>query len=373
MSAQPLPFDPASPESLAEFLGARAIVDECGPQACYENAEAGAGPGESRPWGRAADSDWTAGSVSPLLDLGMLAVDGAEAAGFLHNQLTNDVQHLGDAQARWYGYCSPKGRLLSNFLGWRTAEGFAFTVARGLAEPMRKRLSMYVLRSKAKVRDASAEAILLGLIGERAPAALERLGLTAPEAMAVTRQGALTVIGLAPVAAPGETAAPVSRWMLCVPVDRLAEVWTELRALLEPVSTAVWRRTEILSGVPRIVPPTSEHFVPQMVNFELVGGVDFKKGCYPGQEVVARSQYLGKLKRRTFLAHLDGAPPAAGTDVTLPGQTEPVGEVVIAAPGAGGGAVLLFEARTDTLAGGTPTVEGRALRLGRLPYEIPGG
>lgn len=359
MSAQPLPFDPATPEALAEFLGARPGVDECGPQACYDAS---------------GEADWATGSVSPLLDLGLLCVEGADAASFLHNQLTNDVQHLGDTQARWFGYCSPKGRLLSNFLGWRSGEGFAFTVARGLAEPMRKRLSMYVLRAKAKVRDASAEQILLGLIGERVPAALERLGMPAPEPMAVARDAMpMTVIGLAPVAARGETAPPVPRWMLCVPPDRLAEVWGELRATLAPVSSTVWRRTEILSGVARIVPPTSEHFVPQMVNFELVGGVDFKKGCYPGQEVVARSQYLGKLKRRTFLAHLDGAPPAAGTDVTLRGRTEPVGEVVLAAPEAGGGAVLLFEARTDTLAGEAPTVEGHALRLGRLPYAIPGG
>lgn len=357
MNAQPIPFDSGPLETLAERLGARLSVDDCGPQADYPSP---------------ADASWTTGAATPLLDQGLLAVDGPDSATFLHNQLTNDIEHLGDAEARWYGYCSPKGRLLSTFLGWRSAEGFRLTVSRGLTEPVRKRLSMYVLRAKAKVRDASAETLLIGLIGDRARDALARLGLATPTAMAVSRHDGLTAVGLTAVSLAGDAAPASDRWILEVPADRVDEVWAVLRATLTPVSTSVWRRTEVLSGIPRILPGTSEHFVPQMVNFELVGGVNFKKGCYPGQEVVARSQYLGKLKRRTFVAHLDGTPPAAGADVTLPGQSEPVGEVVLAAPDARGGTDLLFEARTDALAGSTPMVGGIALRIGRLPYEIPG-
>ncbi len=139
------------------------------------------------------------------------------------------------------------------------------------------------------------------------------------------------------------SSAPTPRWLLVVPAERAQAAWQAVTAVAEPIGTADWRRTEVLAGVPRIVPGTYEQFVPQMLNFESVDGVSFRKGCYPGQEIVARSQYLGKLKRRMFVGHGEGPEPAPGSDVTPADGGEPCGQVVIAAPDPAGGFDLLFE------------------------------
>src|SRR5690606_27375803 len=130
------------------------------------------------------------------------------------------------------------------------------------------------------------------------------------ESIGGARDAAATVIGVPAVAsgAPGDPA-PLQRWLMVVPTAALASLWAGLVASLQPIGSAVWRWTDVRSGIARIVPATSEQFVPQMINFDTIGGVSFDKGCYPGQEIVARSHYLGKVKRRVFLAHLDGPAP----------------------------------------------------------------
>jgi folate-binding protein YgfZ len=152
---------------------------------------------------------------------------------------------------------------------------------------------------------------------------------------------------------------------------QVAEVWPALIRVLRPLSSACWRWSEVLTGQPRITPRTSEHFVPQMVNLDLIGGVSFKKGCYPGQEVVARSHYLGKLKRRMFAGTLaaDSPLPAPGDDVIAGSGSDPCGEVVLAAQAPGGGVVVLFESQIAEAAGA---------RIGEthlipitLPYAVP--
>jgi len=345
-----------SPDApLAALFGATSVADAYGEQAILPSVAAA----------RLAD-----GFVAPLTDLGLLAVTGEEAAKFLHAQLTNDVEHLGDAEARWYGYCTPKGRLLATFAGWRDAQGIALALARPQAGPIRKRLSMYVLRTKARVLDRSDEVIAFGIGGSRAAERLTALGFAPPPPppMAAALTGDSACIGLPTVAIAGS---PCGRWLLIVPRDRATDVWRTLSADLVAASSTVWRWTEVLAAVPRIVPATAELFVPQMLNFEVAGGVSFKKGCYPGQEVVARSQYLGKLKRRMFIAHLDGQEPSPGADVFPAAGGEPCGQVVLAAPSPDGGVDLLFETRTAALDAGAPTVAGAALAIGTLPYVVP--
>lgn len=352
--AQPV-HDPARLAPLVERLGARWSADACGAQAVFPEAD---------------PVRLAGGFAAPLPDLGVLEVSGADAVTFLHAQLTNDVEHLGSGEARWFGYCSPKGRLLSTFLGWGAEDGVALTVARPQAEALRKRLSMYVLRAKARVVDRSDAVVLFGLGGDAVPAALAEIGLDAPAAMSVARHDGLAVTGLPPVAdvlVPG----PLPRWLLAVPAERVDTVWSVLAARLCPASSTLWRRTEVRSGIPRIVAGAVERFVPQMINFELVGGVNFKKGCYPGQEVVARSQYLGKLKRRMFLARLAGPAPAPGADVVPADGGEPIGEVVLSAEAPGGAAEVLFEARTEAVPGSRPCVDGAPLEVLALPYEVP--
>jgi folate-binding protein YgfZ len=178
------------------------------------------------------------------------------------------------------------------------------------------------------------------------------------------------LVGLPAVTVPA-TDAPLPRWLLVVPADQATEVWGRLTAVSSPMSGLAWRHAEVLSAVPRIVPATQELFVPQMINFESVDGVNFRKGCYPGQEVVARSQYLGKLKRRMFLAHGLGVEPAPGSDVLPASGGEPCGQVVLAAADGAGGFDVLFEARTEALDAGAPrTVDGTVLTVRALPYAL---
>jgi folate-binding protein YgfZ len=347
--------DPASLAPLIESIGGCWAADACGAQAVFAPADIGR---------------LEAGFVCLLADMGLISARGADALSFLHNQLTNDVEHLPESDARWFGYCSPKGRLLGAMLGWREADGLQLLLPRPQTEPVRRRLSMFVLRAKARLEDASEGMRLLGIGGSAGTQALAALGLAPPGPMQVARRDALTVVGLPAVALrPGD--APVQRWVLALPADSLDAVWQALGETLAPVASTTWRWIEVRSGVPRIVAGAVEQFVPQMVNLELVGGVSFTKGCYPGQEVVARSQYLGKLRRRMFLARTSGAIPDPGTDVLPAAGGEPVGQVVVAAPAPDGGVDLLFEARTDALVEARPCVNGAPLSLQPLPYAVP--
>jgi tRNA-modifying protein YgfZ len=226
---------------------------------------------------------------------------------------------------------------------------------------------MFVLRAKAKVGDASDAHVLFGIAGAAAAQAAARvLGVAVPEANGSASADGAHLVGLPPL--PGETV--LSRFLLAVPADRAAAFWEALSTAAPPVDASVWRRSEVLAGIPRIVPGTYEQFVPQMLNFESVDGVDFRKGCYPGQEIVARSQYLGKLKRRMFLAHGEGTPPEPGSDVMPAAGGEPCGQVVLAAPDGAGGFDLLFESQVAALDAGAVLAQGAVLSTRSLPYPL---
>ena len=349
--------------------GARFADDPHGPQALFD-APAAPGTGDAPGRAEGVSSGIGHGRVSLLPDWGLVSVSGPDALAFLQGQTTNDLAGQAPDEVRFNAYCTPKGRMLVSGPLWRDGEALRFAVSRALAEPLRKRLSMFVLRAKAKVEDASNEVAILGLTGEPAADALRDLGIEAPEPMRAARGSdpALLAIGFAPVAAVGP------RWWLVVPVAVLAETWRRLAHRLAPASSSWWRAGEILAGEPRIVPATSEMFVPQTVNWELVGGVSFRKGCYPGQEIVARMHYRGKPKRRGFAARLPGDPdsaPTPGTDLLAEGANEPAGTVVGSAPAPGGGLVVLHEAVIDAaLKGLLRTPDGRALQALPLPYPL---
>ena len=316
---------------------------------------------------------WRDGFVAPLPDLSVLTVLGPDAASFLHAQLTNDVIHLEPGTARLAGYCTPKGRLLANWLLWRDAEAVQLVGAQPLAATLAARLGLYVLRAKATVRDDAARTVLIGAAGAPGAAALRALGIEPPGPMAVRMLAgaqAGTVAGLAAVpTGHGE----LPRWLLAVALDALPEIWAALAAQAPVAGSAAWRWLEVLSGVARVAGGVGERFVPQMVNLELAGGVDFRKGCYPGQEIVARSQYLGRLKRRMFRGWVDAPEPAPGEDVIADGASEPVGQVVLAAPDPAGGVALLFEAQIERVQSAALRLspEGAALESRELPYTVP--
>jgi folate-binding protein YgfZ len=346
-----------SPEAVGRFAGdvqGAVREDLCGPAiAAGADALPGTGP-----------------FAAPLADLGLLAATGDEAAKFLHAQLTNDVEHLPAGEARWAGWCTAKGRLLSTFRYWRDETSILLTVARPLAAPVAKRLSMFVLRTRAKLVDASDAHAVFGVAGDGAARAFGQVhGLAVPGPDGAASAGGAHLVGL-PALPATDALAERPRWFGVVPAERAAATWAVLAAAAAPVSGAAWRRTEVLAGIPRIVPGTAEHFVPQMLNFESVDGVNFRKGCYPGQEVVARSQYLGKLKRRMVLACGDGEPPAPGSDVLPAAGGEPCGEVVLAAPDGAGGFDVLFESQVAAVESGPVLAGAVPLRLRALPYAL---
>ena len=289
-----------------------------------------------------------------LQDWGVIRASGSEARKFLQGQLTQDMNAVAEGQARLAGFCSAKGRLQASFVVWQaSADEFLLACSADLLAATLKRLSMFVLRAKCKLADASAEVALWGVAGA---AELEQLPLWscggAPGA---------ALIRLPDGALHGQ---PVTRGL-----------WAGTSAPPMPELDAdTWRWLEAASGVPRIVAATVEQFVPQMVNLELVGGVDFQKGCYPGQEVVARSQYRGTLKRRAFVV-LSEAQLQAGQEVfNADDASQPAGMVVLAGSHGGRHNALVELKIAATQAPGAlhaGAVDGPRLMLVDLPYSIP--
>jgi len=295
------------------------------------------------------------GFVAPVSDQGLIALDGEESASFLHNQLTNDVEHLGLGEVRLAGYCSPKGRLLASFLMWRNATTIFLQLPREIQAPVQKRLAMFVLRAKTKLSDASelpANQVVLGLGGGMAETALQNWFDPLPDQPFTKIDHPLgTLLRVADA-----FGAPRYQWLMSAEVAQT--VAPELAAKLSVGRTDAWHLSEIHAGIPQITKATQEQFVPQMINFELLGAVNFKKGCYPGQEIVARSQYLGKLKRRTTLVSIADAAAAAGVEVFATADPEqPCGMVVNAAPNGKGGIDALVEMKLAA-------IEAASVRLG---------
>ena len=278
--------------------------------------------------------------VALLPHLGVIRVEGEDAAKFLHGQLTQDFALLGLSEARLAAFCSAKGRMLASFIGFKRSHGEILLVcSKDILAPTLKRLSMFVLRAKAKLSDASEAYAPRGLAG----AVVAQLVGTEKTPWSKLDLGAANLVLLYP-------ADGVARALWVAPLD-------------EPVpqapvlDTAVWLQGEVHSGVATITAPAVEAFVPQMLNYESVGGVNFKKGCYPGQEVVAHSQFRGTLKRRAFLAHSD-APMVAGEEIfQADDASQPCATVVQAASAPSGG----FDA---IISGQIAALQSQVLRLG---------
>jgi folate-binding protein YgfZ len=304
---------------------------------------------------------------------GLILVEGADAASFLQNQLSNSVLGLsrtlstqiaqGHGSVRLVGYCNPKGRLLASaWLGLfpsdeSSDDRFALFISKDIAASTAKRLSMFVLRSKVKVTDASSEWNIFGLCGSNINLADFKIGdgqiaLRLPDVLA-NEKSHMRV--LAAQRANGEQ-------------------------FLSSDATQ-WNHLEVMSAIPRIVLATQEQFVPQMINFESVAGVDFKKGCYPGQEIVARSQYRGAIKRRLQLAHIGldavaNQSPAPGIELFHSNDpSQPAGMVVLSAPCPlePHRIDLQLECKLDALESGDihlGSAQGPVLKIDSLPYPL---
>lgn len=301
----------------------------------------------------------TLNGVTPLPHLGVIRVEGADARSFLQGQLTQDFALLQPSQARLAAFCSAKGRVQTSFLGFADPaledEAILLVCSRDLLAATLKRLSMFVLRAKAKLTDASDTLSVYGVAGP-AFAALAG-GNPAPWTRLDAAGGSLVALYPALGQPRGLWVGPASAPL---PVG-------------EALAPALWAWGEVRSGVATVSAPVVDAFVPQMLNYESVGGVNFKKGCYPGQEVVARSQFRGTLKRRAYVVHADGA-MAAGQEVFHTADpSQPCGTVVQAAEAPDGGFDAIVSMQTSAaseggLNAGSPT--GPALTLLPLPYLL---
>ena len=296
--------------------------------------------------------------VTALSHLGVIRAEGPDAASFLHGQLTQDFVLLDASEARLAALCNAKGRAIASFIGIRPQPELILLVcSRDILPATLKRLSMYVLRAKVRLSDASADYVLHGVAGT-----------------------AMVANDVDPCGAPGRciAAAGDARALTLYPADGIPRaLWLAPAGSAAPqgpeLDPLLWPWSEVRSGIVTVTAPIVEAFVPQMINYESVGGVNFRKGCYPGQEVVARSQFRGTLKRRTYIVRA-GEEIAAGQEVFAANSPEqPVDTVAQAAPAPDGGWAALVSIQIAALDGGglhARSVEGPALTVDPLPYPL---
>ncbi len=296
--------------------------------------------------------------------LGLLKFTGEDARRFLHAQLSCDVEALAPGQATYGSYNTAKGRMLASFLLWRDGSDFMMQLPRELCESIRKRLSMYILRSKVKAVEASDECILFGLSGARWEAVLNPSFKNIPgKPLTFVTDNGTSLLRL-----------DRQRFEIIAPRARAYEVRAALSAHAAPVPASSWDWTNIRAGVPSITPATQEQFVPQMANLDLIGGVSFSKGCYPGQEIVARMHYRGRLKQRMYLAHIANAgPPQPGDKLYSADHGDQAsGMIVNAAPSPAGGHDVLAVIQIDSASHGGVrwrSSDGPVLEFLDLPYK----
>ena len=292
---------------------------------------------------------------------GVLAVRGADAGKFLQGQLTCNLNYLSDTRASLGARCTQKGRMQSSFRILLEGDGVLMAMASELLEPQLADLKKYAVFSKSKLTDESAAWVRFGI--DHGDAALGSLGLELPaETDRVVRSDGLIAIRVSP-----------DRAELWVSADQAGAIKGKLSALLAEGDLNQWLLGQIRAGIGQVMPGTRELFIPQMLNLQAVGGVSFKKGCYTGQEIVARMQYLGKLKRRLYRLQLDASElPEPGTQLFSPSHGSSIGEVVLAAHG-GQQIELLAVLQAEAAEAGdlhVGAVDGPALHLLDLPYQL---
>ena len=300
-----------------------------------------------------------------LTQSGVLRFDGADAQAFLQGQLTNDVALLSPTRSQYAGYCTPKGRLLASFLLWQHDGAYHMLLPLALCEPVRKRLSMYILRSKVTAKDVSDGHVLFGLTGSRAADLIAGFVGAAPKAVhhAVHHQG-VTAIML-----------PVARYLVAVAPAQAPQVEAALAATAAESPVTLWSALDIEAGIPSVVAATQEQFVPQTVNFDLIGAVSYNKGCYPGQEIVARAHYLGKVKQRMVRARIAASePPGPGDKLYTAAFGDQASGMIVAAVTADPGHFdVLAVVQTSSLDDATvhwQSPAGPLLQIAPLPYAI---
>ena len=269
-----------------------------------------------------SDTQATDNFICAADKLGLILVNGVDATDFLQNQLSNDINFIDESSYQLSSYSTPKGRLVGIFRIVRVSNGYLLVTARSMVTPVLERLYKYIVQAQVTVADASDYFARIALQTDNA-AVIEH-PLMPPNAGSVLQNDSVISVQLEPLEGH-------RRFLLmCLAADEAIALWNEFSGQLQVAGFCALRLSEIQAGIPVIYPETSEDFVLQMANLGVLDGVSFKKGCYPGQEIVARMQYLGTLKRRMFLARLDTDQlPQPGDALVTEGKTEVDGSGIV--------------------------------------------
>ncbi len=303
-----------------------------------------------------------------LSHLGLLEISGADAVTFLQGQVSNDVKLLAGNNAHYSAYCNPKGRMLALFLAFAHYDHIHLQLNRELLEPIMKRLKMYVMRSKVEIKDVSDSIVKFGINGLEAA---QILGLAYNKTAGLAKIPAndyelVTLENGAILKLP--SANDGARFEIFTDATNAPLIWDALKNNCQVVEKPYWELLEIQAGIPDVSLATQEQFVPQMLNLDILNGINFKKGCYTGQEIIARTHYLGSVKRRTYLAEVSAE--AAPGDKVLDAAKSEVGQIVRVAPNANNGFDALIELRIEAKEAGNLTCNEAAIKLKDLPYAV---
>ena len=305
--------------------------------------------------------------LADLSHYALIKASGEDVIEFLQGQFTNDIKLVKDNFSQLSAYCNPKGRILANFRIFKYKDEYILRLHGDILEPTLKRLRMFVMRSKVELLDCSDELTRIGIAGENATAKLSSIFTTLPENSDESlTENDTTIIKLA---------GAVARYEVYGPLETVKTLWETLENDAVSIGKNSWDLLTIRAGIPEIVTGTVEAFVPQMVNLQAINSLSFTKGCYPGQEVVARMHYLGKVKRRLYIAsaETDTLPVPGQSIVTGAESEEKAGQIVMASWSGDNTvellAVLIIE-KAENEALHIESHDGASLTLADLPYSL---
>lgn len=305
--------------------------------------------------------------MTDLSHYGLIRFSGNDAQTFLQNQLSCDVREVNLQQAQYGSYCTPKGRVLASFLLWQQGDDYLMQLPANLIASMQKRLALYVLRAKVQLTDASNDLVRIGIAGPNAALLIKEITRSSHDpnqSLQVTHHEKTSILYLSQ-----------QRMELITPIENAPMLWEHFNQHATPVGADCWDWLTIQAAIPTILPETQEAFLPQMINLDAIGGISFKKGCYPGQEIVARTQYLGKLKRRMFLAHIATTETISTGDAlfSMDMDDQSSGNIVNASLSPHGGfdvLAVIQQSSVDTCDIHWQSLQGPVLKIKPLPYLL---
>ena len=300
----------------------------------------------------------------PLLNLGIVKVTGADAASFLQSQLSNDINLINESLSQINSYCNPKGRIISVFRTIKLENEYFLFVQKNLSEKVIKRLAMYKLNANVEINDCTDDYCLMGLILQKNSNTFSDISLPQDYETAHTKDN-LTSINISNLS---------QQFLFFFKRQYIDSFWDKFNKQLSLVGTSAWELYNISYGSADVFAETSEHFVPQMLNMDITGGVSFTKGCYPGQEIVARLHYLGEPNKRMYMINITSKKTfTPGTKLHLENNdSESCGEIVCVQPLSSSKSAALAVIRTKDISGKiiVKSQDNPIITVKDLPYKI---